>query len=184
MKLIHCSDIHLDSKLETNLSATKARQRNAEICRTFERMVNYAKQNDVRAILISGDLFDAQRTRTTTIQFVLHVIEAAANIDFLYLRGNHDQKNLPATSVLPANLKLFQDSWSYFHYDDVVISGIEMTDYNCMGIYDTLNLNPANKNIVMLHGQTSASPGTEQIALPRLSGKNIQLFSSGSIIGR
>ena len=58
MKIIHCSDLHLDSKMETNLDKEKARERKNEILITFERMVNYAKENEVKAIIIAGDLFD------------------------------------------------------------------------------------------------------------------------------
>ena len=43
MKIIHCSDLHLDSKMETNLDKERARERKNEILLTFERMVQYAK---------------------------------------------------------------------------------------------------------------------------------------------
>ena len=42
MKIIHCSDLHLDSKMETNLTKEKARERKNEILITFESMVEYA----------------------------------------------------------------------------------------------------------------------------------------------
>ena len=45
MKFIHCADIHLDSKMETNLSSQKAKERKKEILNTFERMVAYAVEN-------------------------------------------------------------------------------------------------------------------------------------------
>ena len=35
MKLIHCADLHLDSPMESNLSAEKARERKGEILATF-----------------------------------------------------------------------------------------------------------------------------------------------------
>ena len=58
MKIIHCADLHLDSKMTANLSKDQARERKREILRTFTRMVEYASKNDVRVILIAGDLFD------------------------------------------------------------------------------------------------------------------------------
>lgn len=58
MRFIHCADIHLDSKMETNLSSPKAKERKKEILNTFERMVAYATENDVKAIIIAGDMFD------------------------------------------------------------------------------------------------------------------------------
>ena len=91
MKLIHCSDIHLDSKMETHLSAEKAQQRNTEICRTFERMVRYAQENQVSVIMISGDMFDTKRVTRKTANNVLSIIGSAEDITFLYLRGNHDE---------------------------------------------------------------------------------------------
>ena len=58
MKIIHCADLHLDSKMETNLDKEKAKERKNEILITFEKMVQYAKENDVKVIIIAGDLFD------------------------------------------------------------------------------------------------------------------------------
>ena len=55
MKIIHCADLHLDSKMTANLSKDQARERKREILRTFTRMVEYASKNDVRVILIAGD---------------------------------------------------------------------------------------------------------------------------------
>ena len=58
MKIIHCADLHLDSNMTSNLTSEKARERKRELLLTFHRMIQYAADNDVRAILISGDLFD------------------------------------------------------------------------------------------------------------------------------
>lgn len=181
MKFIHCSDIHLDSPMETNLSPTKARQRNAEICRTFERMADFAKQNHVTAVLICGDLFDARRAKASTIQFVLRVIESAENVDFLYLRGNHDQNTIKPDAPLPRNLKLFSEEWTYVRYNNVVIAGIEMTRENHTTLYDSLNLNQSDRNIVMLHGQVGVSAGYESISLPSLGKKHIDYLALGHL---
>ena len=47
MKLIHCADLHLDSKMESNLGKEKAKERKGELLYTFERMINYAVENAV-----------------------------------------------------------------------------------------------------------------------------------------
>ena len=60
MKIIHCADLHLDSKMTANLSREQARERRKEILRTFTRMVEYAAKHEVRVILIAGDLFDTR----------------------------------------------------------------------------------------------------------------------------
>ena len=54
MKLIHCADLHLDSRMTSNLSGEQAKERKTEILGTFQRMIDYARKNGVRAILIAG----------------------------------------------------------------------------------------------------------------------------------
>ncbi|MBQ7800827.1 MAG: DNA repair exonuclease [Oscillospiraceae bacterium] len=182
MKIIHCSDIHLDSRMETNLSARQARERNAEVCTTFARMVDYAEEQGVAAVLIAGDLFDSRRVSAQTADFVLDRVRRASGIDFLYLRGNHDEARDPfAGQALPENLKTFGEGWTYYEYGDVTIAGLELGKDNWAGMYGSLMLEPERTNIVMLHGQVSTQPGEELIALPQLRGKHIRYLALGHI---
>ena len=50
MKIIHCADLHLDSKLESNLTADKAKMRRDELLDTFERLVEFGEQQGVSAV--------------------------------------------------------------------------------------------------------------------------------------
>ena len=175
MKFIHCSDIHLDSKMERNLTAAQARERNAEVCATFARMAAFAAQQDVTAVLMAGDLFDTQRATAQTVGFVLDTIRNAPNVDFLYLRGNHDVSAFAGWD-LPENFKTFGDGWTYHRYGEVVIAGIEQEP-----AYDALNLPEDTVNIVTLHGQISTQPGEELIALPLLKRKHIDYLALGHI---
>ena len=182
MKLIHCSDIHLDSPMESNLTAAQARERNSEICRTFAYMVDYAKDNDVSAILLCGDLFDTDRVTSTTGRFILDTILETPTIQFLYLKGNHDEANRAfAGRQLPENLITFGEEWSYHQIGNVTVAGIELTDNNCHSLYESLQLNPVSRNIVMLHGQTAGHRGEELVSLPDLRGKHIDYLALGHI---
>lgn len=182
MKLIHCSDIHLDSRMESNLPPEKARERGVEICNTFARMVRYAAENGVAAVLIAGDLFDTRRTSARTVRYVLDQICSAKNVDFLYLRGNHDESgDAFAGLTLPENFKTFGTAWTYFHYDGVTVAGLEMNGSNCLSMYDSLKLRPEDINIVMLHGQVSTQPGEEQIAVPLLKNRSIHYLALGHL---
>ena len=182
MKLIHCSDIHLDSPMESNLTASQAKERNSEICRSFARMTDYAKTNDIAVILLCGDLFDTNRVSATTEQFILDTVAASPAIHFLYLKGNHDEA-APAFSnrALPHNLVTFGEEWSYHSFDDVTVAGIELTDSNCLTLYDTLALHPDRRNIVMLHGQTAGHRGEELVSLPDLRNHHIDYLALGHI---
>ena len=91
MKIIHCSDLHLDSKMETNLSKEKAKERKNEILLTFEKMIQYAKETEVKIIIIAGDMFDKKNISQKAKRMVKNQIMLNQEIDFIYLKGNHDE---------------------------------------------------------------------------------------------
>jgi DNA repair exonuclease SbcCD nuclease subunit len=145
-------------------------------------MVRYALDNGVKAVMIAGDLFDTQRVSARTADFVLEQIRKAPAVDFLYLRGNHDEReNVFAGMDLPENFKQFGSRWTSYRYGDVVITGLELDEENCLSMYGDLNLSGADTNIVMLHGQESTQPGRELIAIPLLRNRNIRYLALGHI---
>ena len=108
MKLIHCADIHLDSPMQTHMTARQAATRSAEVLRSFVRMTQYARENGVQAVIIAGDLFDGDRVRERTVDVVLDAMQKTPEVDYLYLPGNHDEAaNAFCDCALPGNLKLF-----------------------------------------------------------------------------
>lgn len=182
MRFIHCSDIHLDSKIN-ELPIEKRNKRRDEIVSTFERLCDYAVKNDVTAVIISGDMFDTEKITMRTLSRVLNAISTASGVDFLYLPGNHEQNGfLEKKSTFPTNLKCFEDSWTTFTYSNVSISGIILTDSNKSTIYDSLRLDSNKINIVALHGQIvgyKTKEDAESISLPMLKEKNIDYLALG-----
>ena len=157
MKIIHCSDLHLDSKMKSNLDSKKAKERRNEILITYQNMVKYAAENGVKAIIIAGDMFDKKNVTIKAKNIVLDSIKANNEIDFIYLKGNHDESNfIEEIDQIPENLKLFNTKkWETYRYGNITISGIEFGELNSYEIYSTLMLNKNDINIVTLHGQES-----------------------------
>ncbi len=187
MKFIHTADLHLDSSLLCNLEPEQARCRKRELLDTFLRMVEYAGNQGVRAILIAGDMFDSKNILVKTRKEVLKAMESHPEIDFLYLKGNHDADGFLSTlSELPSNLKTFSDAWTSYDYGEVVITGAELLKTNAMHLFETLNLNKNRTNIVMLHGQIAEYSGAakeqaERIPLTSLRGRGIDYLALGHI---
>ena len=182
MKLIHCSDLHLDSALRSNLSQEKANIRGTELCAAFGRLVDVAKREQVSAVLIAGDLFDSAYVSCRTVDYVLETIRSAAQIQFFYLQGNHDENRAVFEGYeLPSNLKTFDSRWKSYRCGQTVITAIEPEGTDWLTIYDRLQLDENDMNIVMLHGQTASQPGMEQIALPLLRGKHIRYLALGHL---
>lgn len=186
MKIIHCSDLHLDSKMETNLNKEKARERKNEILLTFEKMVDFAKKNGVKVIIIAGDMFDKKNISVKAKKIVKNQIILNPEIDFLYLKGNHDEINfIEEEEEIPSNLKLFnKKEWVTYKYGDIVITGIEIGKQNNYNIYNSLILEKNDINIVVMHGQESQNDvkdKTEIINLKELKNKNIDYLALGHI---
>ncbi len=185
MKIIHCSDVHLDAVMKTNLTSEQAKERKNEILLTFTKMVDYAKENDVKVIMIAGDLFDTKNVSAKTRNVVKDCIFNNPSIDFLYLKGNHDFNSfLNGLEEIPENLKLFSDEWTSYQYDNVVIAGVELDEHNSNTIYSSLIFNKNEINIVLMHGQESkylAKDKAEIINLGAMKNKNIDYLALGHI---
>lgn len=188
MKIIHTADLHLDSKMESNLSAQAAGTRRTELLDTFSRLVEFADNGGVKVILIAGDMFDKAHIRKNAKRRILDEIVTHPDIDFLYLRGNHDKSDFLADidkEDIPPNYKGFaENEWTAYKYGRVVISGRELSDDNYKNIAVNLILDESDINIVTLHGQESEYVGrdkTHTIELPAFKGKFIDYLALGHI---
>lgn len=183
MKFIHTADLHLDSKMDA-LPKEQNAQRREEIIRSFEKLCEYATKNQVDAVIIAGDMFDKEKISVKTKRRILFAINKNPAVDFLYLKGNHDERLSVEDEVLPANLKTFGDTWRKYSYENVDIYGVNFNGKNTEYIYDNLNPEPNRLNIVALHGQVvgyKTKPDGENISIPRLKNKNIDYLALGHI---
>ncbi len=180
MKIIHTGDIHLGSPLR-GLPTDKAKLRQAEIVDGFRRLCMYTRENNVQAVLIAGDLFDAQ-TSSSLRADVLAAVKNAAPVCFFYVSGNHD-KNALAGENLPQNLYLFSKNHGWYSYElpeNVTVTGIDACNLRA-DAYAAMRLLPDQFNIVVLHGDVSRSQGADSISLQQLQNKNIDYLALGHI---
>ncbi len=185
MRLIHCADIHLDSPMTSRLSADKAAQRRMELLETFCRMIDYAGNNGVSAVLIAGDMFDGDIVSTTTRAVVNRAIGSHKDIDFYILCGNHDRSNFwTDMESVPDNVHFFDEEWTRYPIGE----GISLYGLQYGGrhgdIYDSLTMNESDINIVMLHGQVaddSSAAGTDIVNVRKLRNRGIDYLALGHI---
>lgn len=182
MKIIHCADLHLDSVMETHMTREQAVKRNQELLNSFVRLTEYAAKEGVRLVLIAGDFFDGTRVPRRTVETVLDAMRQTPDIDYLYLKGNHDlADSVFADFWLPENLKQFSDDWTTYTYEEVSVSGIEMTQENAQKLYESLPSVKSRVHIVMLHGQTGTVSGIDRVNLNLLKNRGITYLALGHI---
>lgn len=188
MRLLHCADLHLDSKLNANLDKEKAKERKRELLNTFIRMVDYAKAHDVDAILICGDLFDTRNISALARNTFKDQVLNNPDIMFFYIRGNHDESVFVNTfDETPDNLYLFNDVWSSYvlgEQNNIFIHGVELTKDNSSSMQHNFAPDPSKINIVMLHGQeqeANVKDKTEVINLKLFRNKGINYLALGHV---
>ena len=182
IKVIHCADLHLDSPMETHMNETQASKRNTELIQSFVRLTEYAVEQDVRAVMIAGDMFDGERVKKRTVDEVLDAIRRTASVDYLYLAGNHDEMaNAFADHDIPDNLKMFGQEWRTYEYNGVAISGIEICERNAESLYQEVPHKEGMANIITMHGMAGTGSGEGKINLNQLKNKGIDYLALGHI---
>ncbi|MBO6148791.1 MAG: hypothetical protein J6O55_05555 [Lachnospiraceae bacterium] len=145
MKIIHCSDIHLDAAMGSYLSQEKAEERRNELLLTFVRMVRYAAKNQAEAVLIVGNLFDGEHISQATLSIVEQCISGNPHISFFYASAYMDQDPfIRAMYGKYPNLIFFLEERTYRLKGNIVISAPFSPD--------ELVLDPSDVNIVLYHG--------------------------------
>lgn len=168
---LHTADLHLDSALKNLGDAKKAAVRRRELTDTFARMAEYARDNDVCAVIIAGDLFDEGSVTFAAQRETAEIIRSHGGVTFFILSGNHDKKAFDDEfiSALPENAVILQDGKT-----------LDFGDFTITGVYDggdNLPVFDKDKfNITVMHGQTGGDINTR-----RLAGKNINYLALGHL---
>ena len=179
MKLIHCADIHLGSKMDAYLSGEKAEERRRELRASFTSLLDYAQNNGVEGVLLCGDIFDSDRPFKKDKEFFYNAIKNNPRITFFYLRGNHDGEE--SFTLELENLKTFSRGITTYDFNGVNISGVELGQDNCTSVYSSLSLEKDKLNILMLHGTACDTSGRDKVNLTKLRNKNIDYLALGHI---
>lgn len=166
VKVLHCADVHIGA-CESFLGS-KAKQRQAETLRTFQRIVDTAKEENVQIFLISGDLFDSLDIEYSYIREVLSSISSAPEIKFFYSAGNHDPYTPDAPfrkAVTPQNLYIFDTKDSVFSFEDI---GVRVYGRSFKEVYDKgeeiFSLVPPEDdfiNIMCIHGELTSDRNSQ-----------------------
>lgn len=173
IKILHTADVHLDSPLKSLALRDEALQDLVQAAsRTvFTRLVDFALDEGVSALLIAGDLFDGAERSAKTAAFLTLQLDRlkAAAIPVFYIKGNHDAENPVTGEVsLPENVHVFDGRGGRRQLSDtnVWIHGVSFSGRHAP---DSLlpkfgQPEPDAINIAMLHTSLAGSQGHDDYA--------------------
>jgi DNA repair exonuclease SbcCD nuclease subunit len=93
MLCLHIADMHLDGEVVASrlgLPPEKRDVRRQELCQVFESAMELAKEREVDAVLIPGDLWNDESVSPDTVAFVGEQFRNLGDIPVFIAPGNHD----------------------------------------------------------------------------------------------
>ena len=91
MKFVHIADMHFDSPFTTlSDKGNLGEQRRLEQRKIFKKVIEYIKENKIEYLFISGDLYEHQYIRKSTIEYINNLFKEIENTKIFISPGNHD----------------------------------------------------------------------------------------------
>ena len=163
MKFVHIADIHLDTPFKTiSDRADIGIERRLEQRNALKKVIDYIKANNIEYLFISGDLYDQEYIRETSISFLNDLFKEIPNTKIFITPGNHDpyiKNSFYATYSWNNNVKIFTNAVEKVENDNVNIYGFGFNNFemNNNQIKDIILDEPEKINILITHGDLGES---------------------------
>lgn len=158
MKFIHIADMHFDSPF-VNLS-DKDRLgdlRRLEQRKALKKVIEYVKQNEIKYLFISGDLYEHKYVKLSTIEYINNLFKEIPQTKIFISPGNHDPfiKNSYYNKFnWNENVKIFHSKIEKIENEDINIYGYGFDDFYCTNCgIEEFEVDDLKKiNIFIVHG--------------------------------
>lgn len=158
MKFVHIADMHFDSPfIALSDKGNLGEQRRIEQRKIFKKVIEYIKQNKIEYLFISGDLYEHQHIRKSTIEYINNLFKEIENTKIFIAPGNHDpilKKSFYMTFNWSSNVHIFGPEIEKIELEDADIYGYGFNDFYCSNFkLENLKIeNPEKINILVIHG--------------------------------
>ena len=158
MKFVHIADIHFDTPFATlSDKGNLGEKRRLEQRKIFSKVIEYIKQNNIEYLFISGDLYEHQYIKKSTIEYINKLFKEIENTKIFIAPGNHDpilKKSYYNNYNWNDNVHIFKPNIETVELEDVDIYGYGFGDFYCSetNIEKIEIKNPEKINILIIHG--------------------------------
>ncbi len=158
MKFVHLADIHFDTPFKTiSDRADLGKIRRLEQRSAFKKVIEFIKENDIEYLFISGDFFEQDYVRKSTIIYVNNLFKEINNTKIYIAPGNHDpymSNSYYKTFDWAENVKIFTEKAEKVENPEVNIYGYGFNNYEMNdNQLEDIKIDDKNKiNILITHG--------------------------------
>lgn len=172
MKFVHIADMHFDTAF-TTLETKKniGGLRRLEQREVFKKIIEYIKKENIEYFFISGDLYDQDYIRQTTIEYINNLFKEIPNTKIFISPGNHDpyiNNSFYNKFVWNNNVHIFKSKIEKISTTNANIYGFGFDDFYCKdcGIVN-LKIDDKEKiNILVIHADLDASNDENMVYNP------------------
>ncbi len=163
MRFIHMADIHLDSPFRVLASKEDfADKRRLEQRESFKKVIKYIKEEKISFLFISGDLYEQEYVRESTIEYINNLFKEIPNTKIFISPGNHDPYLLNSfynTFNWNENVTIFDGNIKRIELEEADIYGYGFSDFYCINskVEEIEIKNKEKINILIVHGSLDAS---------------------------
>ena len=158
MKFVHIADLHLDSPFTTiSDRADLGMQRRLEQREALKKVVDFIKENEIEYLFISGDLYEQEYIRESTIKYVNELFKEIPKTKIYITPGNHDpyiKNSYYALFNWNNNVKIFTQNVEKIENEEVDIYGFGFNNFEMReNQLENIKIENNNKiNILITHG--------------------------------
>ena len=171
LQILHCADLHLDASFASGgLPAAVGSWRRADLRATLGRILTLARERQVDAVIIAGDLYEQDYALPDTADFLVQQFAKLAPIRVFIAPGERDpytNDSLYALTRWPENVTIF----SHGRLSAAELApGIHLWGAACPparghGALDNFHANHDGVNLLLLHAADTEQPGPGDQAL-------------------
>lgn len=177
MKFIHIADVHFDAPFTSLAGVNNLSEiRRLEQRKVFKKVITYIKENSIKYLFISGDLYENEYIKKSTIIYINDLFKEIPDTQIFISPGNHDpyiKNSYYSNFDFSPNVHIFKSDFEGIETEEANIYGMAFTDFYCKNV-DLSKINILNNdkpNILVMHASLNSGASEDQEYNPLLESK-------------
>ncbi len=157
MNFVHIADIHFDAPFSSLAVRDKLSDiRRLEQRKVFKKVIDYIKENRIKYLFISGDLYENEYVKKSTIIYINDLFKTIPNTRIFISPGNHDpyiKNSYYSDFRFSPNVHIFKGNFETVEAEACNVYGMGFTDFYCKNVNfeEIKKLNNGKPNILIMH---------------------------------
>ncbi len=157
MKFVHIADMHFDVPFTTLNKNELGNSRRLDQRKALKKIIEYIKENKIEYLFISGDLYEHEYVKQSTIEYINNLFSEIPNTKIYITPGNHDpylQNSYYNKFNWNKNVYIFKSNIEKISENNIDIYGFGFDNfYMKASEYSKIQIeNPEKINILITHG--------------------------------